>query len=214
LLRGQCRVRTYISEIQKELRLEERRLQHPSKLKKSKQAPPVSVDQSKDEMKSVMDRLESRQLADILSKGWDSSENQDLVGRLLANRVEYADAHEMPPVRVEELDEDEDSEEEEGEGSGDAPAREEDSPFEALYEHLVDDLAEMYSEEVRRAAERGAGAGAGTLTGGEAGAGAGAGSEAEDDSFSGRIMAMMDEKYQLRAVERELRDANRYGERC
>lgn len=198
-------VREYIAEIQKELQLEEQQ-QQKSKQKyrlKPQRDPSCSKISSPDadkgggaeEMKAVMDRLESRKLVNILSNGWEDSANADLVARLLANRILYFEEHEMPTERVEELDGEDDDDDDEGDGGGIENARsrqdmERDSPYEALVEYMVDDMSALYEEEVAK-----------PVSGVE-----------EAESFSDRIMAMMEEKYQLRAVEKALRARNAYGE--
>mmetsp|Transcript_29363 Transcript_29363/g.49563 ORF Transcript_29363/g.49563 Transcript_29363/m.49563 type:complete len:630 (+) Transcript_29363:140-2029(+) len=169
------KVREYIAEIQKELQLKEGQ---KSKLN--------ITSEPKEEMKSVMDRLESRKLVDILSKGLEADENKELVKHLLANRLAYVEKFEMPSVRVEELDDDDESGDENYSHSKSSTIIERDSPFETLYEYMLDDISELYEEETSRMDARD-------------------GKEEGDNSFSGRIMAMMDEKYQLHAVEKELR---------
>ena len=198
------RVREYIAEVQKELKLTEQR--QPQQRSKVASLASPGPDKEANQMKAVMDRLESRKLVDILSQGWDSADNADLVSRLLANRIQFADEHEMPSERVEVLDDedddDEEEEEEEGEGRGDGTGKsrslagmERDSPYESLYEHMVDDMSVLYEEEVARM-----------------GGGGGEAMQQPGDNFSERIMTMMEEKYQLRAVEQAMRDANKYGE--
>lgn len=175
------RVREYIAEIQKELQLKEGQ---KSKLN--------ITSEPKEEMKSVMDRLESRKLVDILSKGWEADENKELVKHLLANRLAYVEKFEMPSVRVEELDDGDESGDENYSHSKSSTIIERDSPFETLYEYMLDDISELYEEETSRMDARD-------------------GKEEGDNSFSGRIMAMMDAKYQLHAVEKELRGQQSFG---
>jgi hypothetical protein len=185
----EIRVREYIAEIQKELRHEESRSKDTSKSKIKAKVEP------KHEMKSVMDRLESRKLVDILSKGWDAPENFELVSRLLINRRAYTEEHEMPTVRVEELDDlDEDEAEEDTTPLKPAPLREDDTPFEFLYEYMLDDVSELYEAETERA-----------------NSGANDNEDAGGNGFSVRIMDMMDERYQLRAVEKEIHGKSLFG---
>lgn len=174
------KVREYIADIQKELLLKEGQ--------KSKSS---NTSAQKEEMKTVMDRLESRKLVDILSKGWEADENKELVRRLLANRLSFIEKFEMPSVRVEELDNDDDNDDEDNSLLKTNTVIEKDTPFETLYEYMLDDISELYEAETRRMEVRE-----------EKGD--------RDNGFSGRIMGMMDEKYQLHDVEKELRDQHSF----
>lgn len=179
------RVREYIGEIQKEILLEgEIKRGHRVVSEPTKVDGVASAGQNKNDMKAVMDRMESRKLVDILSKEWDTPGNQDLVDLLLQNRIKYSEQHEMPAARVEELDEYSDEDELDAERSGVSSSAsvldmEKDTPFEALREFMVDDICELYNREL-----------------------------AEEGQVAERIMDMMDEKYQLKAVEKKLRGYN------
>ena len=176
------RVRGYIADIQKELRLDEMR-EH-SHLKKKRRGP-----NDGDKMKAIMDRIESRKLVDILSKDWDKEENNELVSQLLSNRLMYSEQNEMPEIRVEEIDN-------EDEDSGDDKFRDEkvmeyDTEYESLYEHMVEDVSILYDNEIARMSQES--------------------SKHQADTFSDRIMNMMEEKYKLRSVEKELREKQGLG---
>jgi hypothetical protein len=191
-----------MKDIQKELKLEEKQQQQQQQQQQQHRLRTRSqpAPQDSDRMKAVMDRLESRKLVDILSKGWGDAENKELVSRLLSTRLAYAEQHEMSFDRVEALDDDHDHDDEDDDDDGDSgptsshkkDIMEKDSEFETLYEYMVDDMSVLYEAEVTRAS-------------------ADDGSDDQHENFSERIMALMEEKYQLRAVEKALREENKHG---